>query len=44
MSQIPLFATSSETVLAFTGVPFNTVGLNHYRDGRDPAAQTGLYR
>jgi len=25
-------------VVAFTGVPFNSVGLNHYRDGRDSVA------
>jgi len=29
---------AADTVVAATGVPFNTVGLNFYRDGRDSVA------
>ena len=29
---------AADTVIAATGVPFNTVGLNFYRDGRDSVA------
>ena len=32
---------ASSTVIARTGVPFNTVGLNFYRDGRDSVAPHG---
>ena len=32
---------AASTVIARTGVPFNTVGLNFYRDGRDSVAPHG---
>ena len=33
--------TATGRVSAFTGVPFNSVGLNFYRDGRDSVAPHG---
>ena len=34
----PPAATNASIRVAFTGVPFNSVGLNFYRDGRDSVA------
>ena len=33
-----LIRVAADKVVAFTGVPFNSVGLNFYRDGRDSVA------
>jgi alkylated DNA repair dioxygenase AlkB len=35
---------AADRVAAFTGVPFNSVGLNFYRDGRDSVAPHGDHR
>jgi alkylated DNA repair dioxygenase AlkB len=34
----PAIAQAAEQVVARSGVPFNSVGLNFYRDGRDSVA------
>jgi alkylated DNA repair dioxygenase AlkB len=37
----PAIAQAAEQVVARSGVPFNSVGLNFYRDGRDSVAFHG---